>query len=211
MYINKPARPMVMDPTNIAVPYILDNTGNDERVWDLWSRLSKDRVIFLGDDIDDHVANIIVAQLLFLESVDREEDIYLYIGSGGGSVSAGLAILDMMNYIKPNVHTICYGMAASMAAVLLACGTKGKRFAMPNSSIMIHQVSGGAQGQATDILITAKRVAFLKERLTRILADSTGHPYEKVLEDAERDYWMTAQEAKEYGIIDEILPSRKNT
>lgn len=197
-------------PRASSVPYILDNTGNNERVWDLWSRLNRDRVIFLGEEIDDHVANVIVAQLLYMESVNREEDIFLYINSPGGLVSAGLAILDIMNYIKPSVHTICYGNAASMASVLLAAGAKGKRFCMPNSYVMIHQLLGGTKGQATDILIQANHIKELKERMTKILANSTGQPYDKVLSDTERDYWMTAEEAKAYGLVDEILVPRKD-
>ena len=190
-------------------PYVLDNSGGGERVFDLWSRLHKDRIIFLGEEITEHTANLIVAQLLYLETQSRVEDINLYINSPGGSVSAGLAILDTMNYIESPVRTVCVGQAASMAAVLLAAGVPGRRFCMPNASVMIHQVSGGASGQVTDMEITLKRAKMLKDKLNKILSESTGTPYERVCIDVERDYWMTAQEAITYGIVDKVLENRK--
>jgi ATP-dependent Clp protease protease subunit len=175
---------------------------------DVFSRLMMDRIIFLGVPINDAVANIITAQLLFLESLDAQKDILLYINSPGGSVYAGLGIYDTMAYVKPDVATICTGLAASMGAVLLAAGTKGKRAALPHSRVMIHQPLGGIQGQASDIEITAKQILMIKKELTQILADSAGQPYEKVEADADRDYWMIAPEAKEYGLIDEVLTRR---
>lgn len=202
---------MFYDPKNVSVPYVLDN-HNDKRVWDLWSRLNNDRLIFLGEPIGDVVANIVVAQLLYLESQNKEEDIYVYINSPGGSISSGLAIYDTMKYIKPDVQTICVGLAASMGAVLLSAGTKGKRFCLPNSDIMIHQPlisGGGLSGQATDILIHAKHLEKTKQRMVEILAENTGQTYEKVYEDCERDNYMTAEEAREYGLVDEVIYKRE--
>ena len=187
---------------------VIEKTSLGERAYDIYSRLLKERIIFLGGGIDDHVANLIIAQLLFLESEDPKKDIYLYVNSPGGSVSAGMAILDTMNYVKPDIATVCVGIAASAAAVILSAGKKGKRFALPNSEVMIHQVMGGVEGQATDIAIAAKHILRTKENLNKILAKNTGKTPEQVEKDAERDYWMTASEAKTYGIIDEIYKSR---
>jgi len=194
--------------TSMNTPYILDKTAGRERVWDLWSRLHSDRIVYLGDDITDYNANLVIGQLLQLEASDRAQPIQLYINSRGGSVSAGLAIYDVMNYIEPEVRTVCVGLAASMAAVLLACGAKGHRYCMPNSSVMIHQVRGGAQGVVTDMEITLKRAAMLKEKLNRLLAEKTGRPYEQVVADAERDYWLSSDEALEYGLVDKVLFTR---
>ncbi|WP_456436339.1 ATP-dependent Clp endopeptidase proteolytic subunit ClpP [Thermovibrio ammonificans] len=193
---------------NQFVPIVIEQTGRGERAYDIYSRLLKDRIVMLGTPIDDHVANLIVAQLLFLEAEDPEKDIYLYINSPGGVVTAGLAIYDTMQYIKPDVVTICMGQAASMGAVLLAAGAKGKRFALPHARIMIHQPLGGFQGQATDIEIHAKEILRLKRMLNEILAKHTGQPVEKVEQDTERDYFMSAEEAKEYGLIDKVLTRR---
>jgi ATP-dependent Clp protease protease subunit len=193
---------------NILVPMVIDKSQFGERAYDIYSRLLKDRIIFLGDAIDDHVANIVIAQLLFLNSEDPKKDIDLYINSPGGSVSAGMAIYDTMQFIKPDVRTICVGMAASMGSVILAAGAKGKRFALPNSDIMIHQVSGGFQGQASDIERNARYVLRLKERLNGILAHHTGQSIEKVERDSDRDNFMTAAEAKKYGLVDEIIKTR---
>jgi ATP-dependent Clp protease protease subunit len=190
------------------VPHVLDKSSGSERVFDLWSRLNRDRIIFLGRAIDDSVANLIVAQLLYLESQSRTEDIYMYINSPGGSVSAGMAIYDVMNYIDPDVNTLCYGEAASMGALLLSSGAKGKRYCLPNSSVMIHQVSGGTRGQVTDMEINFKRAKSLKDKLNKIIASNTGQSYEKICSDAERDYWMTAEEALEYGMVDSVLTNR---
>ena len=187
------------------VPYVIEQTSRGERSYDIYSRLLKERIIFLGEEVNDTSASIIVAQLLFLEAEDPSKDIHLYINSPGGSVSAGFAIYDTMNYIKCNVSTICIGMAASMGAFLLSGGTKGKRFALPNSEIMIHQPSGGARGQATEIQIVAENILKTKKKLNEILAVNTGRSYEEIARDTERDNYMTAQEAKEYGLIDEIL------
>ncbi|WP_456455801.1 ATP-dependent Clp endopeptidase proteolytic subunit ClpP [Thermovibrio sp.] len=195
---------------NQFVPIVIEQTGRGERAYDIYSRLLKDRIIMLGTPIDDHIANLIVAQLLFLEAEDPEKDIYLYINSPGGVVTAGLAIYDTMQYIKPDVVTICMGQAASMGAVLLAAGAAGKRFALPHARIMIHQPLGGFQGQATDIEIHAKEILRLKRMLNEILAKHTGKPVEKVEQDTERDYFMSAQEAKEYGLIDKVLERRKS-
>ena len=189
----------------ILIPTVIEKTQMGERAYDIYSRLLKERIIFLGTAIDDQVANIIIAQLLFLESEDDKKDIKLYINSPGGSVTAGLAIYDTMQYIKPNVSTICVGIAASMGAVLLAAGENGKRFALPNSEVMIHQVMGGAEGQASDIQISAERIMRMKKHLTEILADHTGQKYEKVEKDADRDYWMVADEALKYGLVDKII------
>ncbi|MCD7956517.1 MAG: ATP-dependent Clp endopeptidase proteolytic subunit ClpP [Lachnospiraceae bacterium] len=190
------------------VPYVIEQTGRGERSYDIYSRLLKDRIIFLGEEVTDVSANLIVAQLLFLESEDPNKDIHLYINSPGGSVPAGLAIYDTMHYVKCDVSTICMGMAASMGAFLLAGGAKGKRYALPNSEIMIHQPSGGAQGQATDIKIAAERILKTKQQLNEMLAANTGQPLEVIAADTERDNFMSAEEAKAYGLIDEVVTSR---
>ncbi|NLO21331.1 MAG: ATP-dependent Clp endopeptidase proteolytic subunit ClpP [Syntrophomonadaceae bacterium] len=187
------------------VPMVVEQTNRGERSYDIYSRLLKDRIIFLGSAIDDTVANLVIAQLLFLEAEDPDKDIALYINSPGGSISAGMAIYDTMQHIKADVSTICVGLAASMGAFLLAAGEKGKRYALPNAEIMIHQPSGGTQGQATDIEIHAKRIIRMREALNRILVDRTGQSLEKIEQDTERDYFMTAQDAVEYGIIDEVM------
>lgn len=196
------------------IPMVVEQTNRGERSYDIYSRLLKDRIIFLGTAIDDNVANLVVAQLLFLYAEDPDKDISLYINSPGGSITAGMAIYDTMQHIKADVSTICVGLAASMSAFLLAAGTKGKRFALPNAEILIHQPLGGAQGQATDIEIHAKRIVRIKEKMNRMLAENTGQPYERVKEDTERDRFMSADEAKEYGLIDDILikiPNSPNT
>ncbi|WXR62220.1 ATP-dependent Clp endopeptidase proteolytic subunit ClpP [Peptostreptococcaceae bacterium AGR-M142] len=190
------------------VPVVVEQTGRGERSYDIYSRLLKDRIIFLGDQVNDTTASLIVAQMLFLESQDPDKDIYLYINSPGGSITAGMAIYDTMNYIKPDVSTICIGMAASMGAFLLNSGAKGKRFALPNSEIMIHQPLGGTQGQATDIEIHARRIIRMKEKLNKIMSENTGQELETIQRDTERDNFMSAQEAKEYGLIDEIVTQR---
>ena len=190
------------------IPYVIEQTGHGERSYDIYSRLLKDRIIFLGTDVNDYSANAIIAQLLFLEAEDPEKDIYLYINSPVGSVTAGMAIYDTMNYIKPDINTICVGMAASMGAVLLSAGTKGKRFALKNSEIMIHQPLGGAQGQATDIAIHAEHILKIKEKLTKILAENSNQPYDVVKADTERDNFMSADEALEYGLIDKVISSK---
>ncbi len=190
------------------VPTVIETSSRGERAYDIYSRLLKERIIFLGDEVNDVTASLVIAQLLFLESEDSTKDISFYINSPGGSVSAGWGIYDTMNYIKCDVSTICVGMAASMGAFLLAGGTKGKRFALPNSEIMIHQPLGGAQGQATDIQITAEHILRTKERLNRILAEDTGKSLEEIARDTERDNWMTAEEAKEYGLIDQVITNR---
>ena len=200
--------PMAKQTSNMIVPMVIEKTNLGERAYDIYSRLLKERIIFLGGGIDDQVANLVIAQLFFLESEDPKKDISLYINSPGGHVSAGLAILDTMNHIKPDISTVAVGIAASAAAVILSAGKKGKRFALPNSEVMIHQVSGGTEGQATDILIAAKHIQRTKENLNRILAKNTGKSVDQVEKDAERDYWMTSDEAKKYGIIDEIYKSR---
>ena len=191
------------------VPMVVEQTNRGERSYDIYSRLLKDRIVFLGSAVDDTVANLIIAQLLFLEAENPDKDINLYINSPGGSITAGMAIYDTMQVIRPNVSTICVGMAASMGAFLLAAGEKGKRYALPNAEVMIHQPSGGTEGQATDIEIRARRILNMKDNLNRILAERTGQDLEKVRNDTERDYFMTAAEAKEYGIIDEILSRPK--
>lgn len=191
------------------VPVVVEQTNRGERSYDIYSRLLKDRIIFLGEEVNDVSANLIVAQLLFLEAEDPDKDIYLYINSPGGSITAGMAIYDTMQYIKPDVSTICTGMAASMGAFLLTAGAKGKRFALPNSEIMIHQPLGGFQGQATDIDIHAKRILKIKEKLNKILSERSGQPLEKIEDDVERDYFMTSDEAKEYGLIDEVITKKK--
>jgi ATP-dependent Clp protease, protease subunit len=194
------------------IPTVIEQTNRGERAYDIYSRLLKDRIIILGSPIDDNVANSIVSQLLFLAAEDPEKDISLYINSPGGSITAGMAIYDTMQFIKPQVSTICIGMAASMGAFLLAAGEKGKRFALPNSEVMIHQPLGGAQGQATEIEIAAKRILFLRDKLNRILAERTGQPLEVIERDTDRDNFMTAERALEYGLIDKVLtkdPSAK--
>ena len=190
------------------VPTVVEQTGRGERAYDIYSRLLKDRIIFLGDEVNDVTAGLVVAQLLFLEAEDPDIDIHLYINSPGGSVTAGMAIYDTMQYIKPDVSTICIGMAASMGAFLLNAGAKGKRYALPNSTIMIHQPLGGAKGQATDIEIHAKWILQIKERLNQILSERTGQPLEKIKADTERDNFMSAMEAKEYGLVDEVIEQR---
>ena len=190
------------------IPYVIEQTGRGERSYDIFSRLLNDRIIFLGEEVTDVSANLIVAQLLFLESEDPTKDIQLYINSPGGSVTAGMAIYDTMNYVKCDVSTICMGMAASMGAFLLAGGAKGKRFALPNAEIMIHQPSGGARGQATDIQIVADQILRTKQKLNEILAANPGQPLERNAADTDRDNYMTADEAKEYGLIDELVKSR---
>lgn len=187
------------------IPTVIEKSQNGERAYDIYSRLLKENIIFLGGAIDDDTANIIIAQLLFLQSEDPKKDIRLYINSPGGHVSAGLAIIDTMNHIKNDVSTVCVGMAASMGAVILASGAKGKRYSLPNSEIMIHQPLGGAQGQATDIQITAKQILKLKEKLNKMMADRTGKTYAEIEKDADRDYYMSADEAKKYGIVDKVL------
>lgn len=190
------------------IPTVIEKEGQVERAYDIYSRLLKDRIIFLGEAIDDHVANIIIAQLLFLDAEDKTKDIKFYINSPGGSVSAGLAIYDTMQFIKADVSTICLGMAASMASVLLAAGTKGKRMALPNSEVMIHQVMGGAEGQASDIKIQAEHILKTKEKLNKILALHTGQKVEKIEHDSDRDNWMLADEAKKYGLVDIVLKNK---
>ncbi|WP_130837043.1 ATP-dependent Clp endopeptidase proteolytic subunit ClpP [Lachnoclostridium sp. Marseille-P6806] len=191
------------------IPYVVEQTGNGERSYDIFSRLLKERIVFLGDEVNDQTAELVVAQLLFLEGEDPEKDIQFYINSPGGSISAGMAIYDTMNFVKCDVSTICVGMAASMGAFLLAGGTRGKRFALPNSEVLIHQPLGGTQGQASDIAIQAQHMARTKERMNRILAENTGRSYEELVRDTDRDNWMTAEEAKEYGLIDQIYTTRK--
>jgi ATP-dependent Clp protease, protease subunit len=191
-----------------TIPYVIEQSNRGERSYDIYSRLLKDRIIMIGDEINDQVANSIVAQLLFLEADNPEKDISIYINSPGGSTTAGFAILDTMELIKPDVSTICIGMAASFGAMLLLSGTKGKRYALPNSEIMIHQPLGGARGQATEIEISARRILKLREQLNKMISERTGQPVEKIARDTDRDYFMTAEEALEYGIIDKIV-SRK--
>ncbi|GLO64539.1 MULTISPECIES: ATP-dependent Clp endopeptidase proteolytic subunit ClpP [Oceanobacillus] len=188
-----------------TVPYVIEQSNRGERSYDIFSRLLKDRIIMVSDEINDQMANSIVAQLLFLAAEDADKDISLYINSPGGSTSAGFAIFDTMQYIKPDVRTICTGMAASFGAMLLLAGAKGKRFALPNSEIMLHQPLGGARGQATEIDISAKRIIKLREKINQIIAERTGQSVEKVRKDTDRDYFLTAKEAKEYGLIDEII------
>ena len=191
------------------VPYVIEQTSRGERSYDIYSRLLKDRIIFLGEEVTDLSASLVVAQLLFLEAEDPDKDIQLYINSPGGSVTAGMAIYDTMQYIKCDVSTICIGMAASMGAFLLAGGAKGKRMALPNAEIMIHQPLGGAQGQATEIEIAAKHILQTKEKLNKILAEKTGQPYEVIAADTDRDNWMSAEKAKEYGLIDCVITNRE--
>src|ERR1051326_9067062 len=194
---------------SVLIPMVVEQTGRGERSYDIYSRLLKDRIIFIGTSIDDHIANLVIAQLLFLQMEDGKKDINVYINSPGGSVTAGLAIYDTMQFLTCDVTTYCLGMAASMGAVLLSAGTKGKRFALPNSDIMIHQVSGGAQGQASDVERTVEYMFKLKKRLIHILSQHTGKPEEQVQRDSDRDYYMTAAEAKAYGLVDEVIKSRK--
>ncbi|PIC62590.1 ATP-dependent Clp endopeptidase, proteolytic subunit ClpP [Sporosarcina sp. P13] len=189
------------------IPTVIEQTNRGERAYDIYSRLLKDRIIMLGSGIDDNVANSIVAQLLFLEAEDPDKDISIYINSPGGSITAGMAIYDTMQFIKPDIQTICVGMAASMGAFLLTAGTEGKRYALPNAEVMIHQPLGGAQGQATEIEIAAKRILHLREKLNQILADRTGQPIEVIARDTDRDNFMTAERAKEYGLIDHVMTS----
>ena len=190
------------------VPMVVEQTSRGERAYDIYSRLLRERVIFLVGPIDDHTANLVVAQLLFLESENPDKDISLYINSPGGSVSAGMAIFDTMQFIKPDVSTLCIGLAASMGAFLLAAGAKGKRYSLPNSRVMIHQPLGGAQGQATDIEIQAREILYLRERLNHILSERTGQSLEKIALDTERDFFMSADQAKEYGLLDEVIANR---
>ncbi|AFZ35618.1 ATP-dependent Clp protease proteolytic subunit [Stanieria cyanosphaera PCC 7437] len=190
------------------IPTVIESSGRGERAFDIYSRLLRERIVFLGQQVDDDIANLIVAQLLFLEAEDPEKDIYLYINSPGGSVSAGMGMFDTMNQIRPDVCTICIGLAASMGAFLLSAGAKGKRMSLPNSRIMIHQPLGGAQGQATDIEIQAKEILYLKQKLNQHLADHTGQPLSKIEEDTERDFFMSAEESKEYGLIDQVINRR---
>jgi len=190
------------------VPMVIETSGRGERAYDIYSRLLKERVIFLVGEVNDHAANLVVAQMLFLESENPEKDISFYINSPGGSVSAGMAIFDTMNFIKPAVSTLCMGMAASMGAFLLTSGAKGKRFCLPNSKVMIHQPLGGTRGQATEIEIHAREILKTREQLNRILADKTGQPIEKIERDTERDYYLSADEAKEYGLVDEVIAKR---
>ncbi|MGB4504834.1 MAG: ATP-dependent Clp endopeptidase proteolytic subunit ClpP [Syntrophaceticus sp.] len=197
-----------MNKAQYLVPVVVEQTNRGERAYDIYSRLLKDRIIFLGTPIDDNIANVIIAQFLFLEAEDPEKDIFLYINSPGGSITAGMAIFDTMRYVKPDVSTMCVGLAASMGAFLLAAGSKGKRFATPNSEILIHQPMGGAQGQATDVEIHAKRIVKVKDRLNNILVDLTGQPLERIQKDTDRDTFMDAEEAKEYGIIDDVITHR---
>ncbi|MGI6549905.1 MAG: ATP-dependent Clp endopeptidase proteolytic subunit ClpP [Syntrophomonadales bacterium] len=191
------------------VPMVVEQTNRGERAYDIYSRLLKDRIVFLGSAIDDQVANLVVAQLLFLEGEDPDKDISLYINSPGGSITAGMAIYDTMQHIRSDVSTICVGLAASMGAFLLASGAKGKRFALPNSEVLIHQPAGGTQGQATDIEIHARRIMRMKERLNKILAERTGQKLERIQADTDRDFFMSADEAKQYGIIDEVMYQAK--
>ena len=191
------------------IPYVVEQTSRGERSYDIYSRLLKDRIIFLDGEVNSDTASLVVAQLLFLESEDPDKDINLYINSPGGVITAGMAIYDTMQYVKPDVSTICVGTAASMGAFLLAAGAKGKRYALPNAEIMIHQPLGGAKGQASDILIAAKEIEKCRAELIGIIAEHTGQPYDKVFADADRDYWMSAQEAREYGMVDEILTKKQ--
>jgi ATP-dependent Clp protease protease subunit len=191
------------------VPVVVEQTSRGERSYDIFSRLLKERIIFLGEEVNDQTASLVVAQLLFLEAEDPDKDIYLYINSPGGVITSGFAIYDTMQYIKPDVSTICVGMAASMGSFLLAAGAKGKRFALPNSEILIHQPLGGTQGQATDIAIHADHIIDIKKKLSKILSERTGQPLERIEQDTERDHFMTAEEAKAYGIIDDVITTKK--
>lgn len=195
----------------MLIPMVIDQKGNGERSYDIYSRLLEDRIIFLNGEINDAVANTVIAEMIYLEGKNPDKDIFLYINSPGGSVSAGMAIYDTMNYVKCDVSTICVGLAASMGAFLLSSGAKGKRFALPNSEIMIHQPLGGAQGQASDIAIQAKHIQKIKERLNKILSDNTGKPLKAIERDTDRDNYMSAEEAKNYGLVDKIFVSRKTS
>ncbi|AXR07239.1 MULTISPECIES: ATP-dependent Clp endopeptidase proteolytic subunit ClpP [Alteromonas/Salinimonas group] len=199
-----------LEPQNALVPMVVEQTAKGERSYDIYSRLLKENVIFLVGQVEDHMANLIVAQMLFLEAENPEKDIYLYINSPGGSVTAGMAIYDTMNFIKPDVSTVCVGQAASMGAFLLSGGTKGKRYCLPNSRVMIHQPLGGFQGQASDFEIHAKEILSIKEKLNRLMAQHTGQDYEKVAHDTDRDNFLSATEAKEYGLIDQVLTNRSD-
>jgi ATP-dependent Clp protease protease subunit len=190
------------------VPMVIETSGRGERAYDIYSRLLKERVVFLVGEVNDHMANLVIAQLLFLESENPEKDISLYINSPGGSVSAGMAIYDTMNFIKPDVSTLCMGMAASMGAFLLSSGAKGKRFSLPNSKIMIHQPLGGARGQATEIEIAAREIIKTREQLNKILAENTGQPLSRIENDTERDYYLSAAESKDYGLVDQVIAKR---
>ena len=190
------------------IPIVVEQTARGERSYDIYSRLLKDRIIFIGTPIDDYVSNVVIAQLLFLEADDPDQDIYIYLNSPGGVVTSGMAIYDTMQFVRPDIQTICIGQAASMGSLLLTAGAKGKRFALPNARIMIHQPSAGFQGQAADIAIQAEEIKRLKERLEGVYAKHTGHPAKKIKEDSDRDFFMSAQEAKDYGLIDEIIASR---
>jgi ATP-dependent Clp protease, protease subunit len=190
------------------VPMVIEQSGRGERAYDIYSRLLKERIIFMVGPVEDYMANLVVAQMLFLESENPDKDIYLYINSPGGSVSAGLAIFDTMNFVKSDISTLCTGMAASMGAFLLAAGAKGKRIALPNASVMIHQPSGGARGPASDIEISAREILKTREQLNKILADRTGQSLEKVARDVERDFWLSADESKEYGLVDQVIAKR---
>ncbi|MFH1714092.1 MAG: ATP-dependent Clp endopeptidase proteolytic subunit ClpP [Candidatus Nealsonbacteria bacterium] len=190
------------------IPTVIEKSQYGERAYDIYSRLLKDRIVFLGGPVNDMIANSIIAQLLFLASKDPQKDIQLYINTPGGSVTAGMAIYDTMQYVKPNISTVCVGMAASMGATLLAAGEKGKRFALPNSQILLHQVAGGVSGEAIEIEITAKQIVKIKEKLNKILSKHTGHPLSKVEKDTDRDFYLTAEEAKEYGIVDEVIKAK---
>ncbi|MBX4216117.1 ATP-dependent Clp endopeptidase proteolytic subunit ClpP [Candidatus Parcubacteria bacterium] len=192
----------------MLIPTVIEKSQFGERAYDIYSRLLRDRIVFLGGAIDDHVANIIIAQLIFLENEDPKKEIKLYVNSPGGQISAGLAIIDTMNFVKPDIATYCIGMAASMGAVILSAGTKGKRFALPNSEVMIHQPLTGIEGQASDIEITAKHILKLKEKLYKILSKNTGKPFAQIEKDGDRDYYMDAEEALKYGIVDEIIKPR---
>jgi ATP-dependent Clp protease protease subunit len=191
------------------IPFVIEQTGRSERAYDIYSRLLKDRIVFIGNAIDDNMANIVIAQLLFLQTEDPEKDIHLYVNSPGGVVTSGLAIYDTMQYVKPDIATYCIGQAASMGALLLGAGTHGKRFALPNSRIMLHQPMGGFQGQATDIEIHAREILKMKETLNKILSFHTGQPIEKIQSDTDRDFFMSGDEAKEYGIVDDVIGSIK--
>ena len=199
------------DPTNALVPMVVEQTDKGERSYDIYSRLLKENVIFLVGQVEDHMANLIVAQMLFLEAENPEKDIFLYINSPGGSVTAGMAIYDTMNFIKPNVSTVCIGQAASMGAFLLSAGEKGKRYCLPNSRVMIHQPLGGFQGQASDFEIHAKEILSIKEKMNRLMAQHTGQDYDKVAQDTDRDNFLSATDAMEYGLIDQVLSSRPDT
>ncbi len=204
----KSNQPEKTAPKSMLVPMVIEKSQFGERGYDIYSRLLKDRIVFLTGEVNDDSANLIIAQLLFLESEDPKKDIFLYVNSPGGSVTAGLAILDTMNHVKPDVATVCVGLAASAAAVILACGEKGKRFALPNAEVMIHQPWGGAQGQASDIEITAKHILLTRDRLNKILAKATGQTLEKISKDVDRDYFMMADDAKKYGLVDTVYKSK---